>query len=160
MIQTEQADEQITSQVGVPPLAEEVQSKPARCKAGFVVCFNKAVESCLMCGRNFCSEHGKVEQGVCRHCRHEYADKLRVEAASYQETVRREVAEARNGVGLCGVEGCENAHIVMCERCGQNYCARHWGRYNYRQHYRTRTGVKSRRVQVILCGTCKHSMRY
>lgn len=139
---------------------EEVEIKAARCKAGFVVCFNAAAETCLMCGRTFCSEHGKVEQGVCRHCRREYSTKLRVEEASYRETIRREVAEARNAVGLCGVEGCENAHIVMCERCGENYCARHWGRYSYRYHYRSRTGINTRKVQVILCASCKHNMQF
>jgi hypothetical protein len=129
-----------------------------RCKSGFILCLNSADNTCIMCGRDFCSQHGNEEQSVCRHCRHDYARRLKHEEAAYLETIRREVAESRNAHGLCGNEGCENAHIVTCERCGSFYCAKHWGRYSYTYDYRSRTGIKRRRATAVLCSSCKEHL--
>lgn len=141
----------------LPPTATPMAEK-VRCKSGHLLCLNNAATECIMCGRAFCSQHGNVEQGVCRRCRHDYARRLKHEEAAYMETIRREVAESRNAHGLCGKEGCENAHIVMCERCGTLYCAKHWGRYSYSYDYRTRTGIKRRRAVSVLCTSCKRHL--
>ena len=140
------------------PAAERVKAARVRCKSGFILCLNNAGSTCIMCGHDFCSQHGNEEQGVCRRCRHEYARRLKHEEAAYLETIRREVAESRNAHGLCGNESCENAHIVTCERCGSFYCAKHWGRYSYNYDYRSRTGVKRRRATAVLCSSCKEHL--
>ncbi len=141
-----------------PAAAERVTVARVRCKSGFLLCLNNAGSTCIMCGRDFCSQHGNEEQGVCRRCRHEYARRLKHEEAAYLETIRREVAESRNAHGLCGNESCENAHIVTCERCGSFYCAKHWGRYSYNYDYRSRTGIKRRRATAVLCSSCKEHL--
>lgn len=138
-----------------PLAAPTAVAEKVRCKSGHLLCLNNAVADCIMCGRAFCSQHGNVEQGVCRRCRHDYARRLQHEEAAYMETIRREVAESRNAHGLCGNEGCDNSHIVMCERCGTLYCAKHWGRYSYTYDYRTRTGIKRKRAVSVLCTFCK-----
>jgi hypothetical protein len=149
----------ITHGIALPNVAPEpgptARVARVRCKSGFMLCLNNASSSCIMCGRDFCSQHGNEEQSVCRRCRREYALRLKHEEAAYMETIRREVAESRNAHGLCGNESCENAHIVMCERCGSFYCPKHWGRYSYNYDYRTRTGIKRRRSSAVLCSSCK-----
>ncbi len=140
------------------PSQEGSRVAAIKCKSGFIVCLNNASGNCIMCGRGFCTQHGNATQGVCRRCRHDYARRLKQESDAYLETIRREVAESRNLQGLCGAEGCENAHIVMCERCGSLYCAIHWGRYHYTYDYRSRTGIKRRRATAVLCTSCKEHL--
>ena len=129
-----------------------------RCEAALIVCTHVAARQCVICGRFYCAQHGNVAAGYCRHCRVPFARRQIADHAAAAEADRQAAAAARNSVGVCGWDGCDEGATVLCQHCGLLYCGRHTTHYRYRYRYRTRRGIEVRRAEIVLCDACKTAL--
>ena len=92
-------------------------------KGMLTACGAKATAQCVYCGRTFCSKHGEIMKDSYEVCTRKICVTKKQDLQVHM--LYKDAVLQRNLERLCGIEACDTALQVQCNRCKGYFCSSH-----------------------------------